>query len=592
MTWLNSYVEIKIVQNAQTCYNQNVTGIPQRVALLKKSHLLHGLNDAQLQTLAEQMQERTFAAGEIIVAPGSRDQTLYFIADGKVLLRNQAGKETCEIVLRKGDYFGEETAYTGRPQVDTAQALTAVTLLTLDGKGEILKGLLKKYPQLRPNFEVAISSRRLGRQLCFKWLNAEETPYFLARKHRIALYQSLILPMLLSLIPIGMLLLGLMPMLSGSRPSMVAMAVGSTALLLIMAWIIWLYIDWSNDYYIVTNQRVIWLEKVIGIHESRYESPISATLSVSVESDYWGQWLDYGNVIVRTFVGQIVFQTVMYPAQAARIIEEQWQRSKESALGEEKEKMKSAIRARLGLPAPPPTTVAPTSTPAPAPPPKKRLLPPIFRALLGQHLRLRIDTGGTIIYHKHWMVFLRKIFWPLLGFLALLALLGYRLWSLWRDPEQALIRLHPSFNLDMSSLLISLAILGVLGVIFYRFWDWTNDIYMVTDEQVIDVDRTPFGKETRTVAPLDNILSTGYSRIGIMANLFNFGDVQIDVGSGKLVFENVADPAGVQADIDRRRVARMAKKKESEAAAERERMANWLAVYHQSADELRGFGNS
>jgi hypothetical protein len=54
----------------------------------------------------------------------------------------------------------------------------------------------------------------------------------------------------------------------------------------------------------------------------------------------------------------------------------------------------------------------------------------------------------------------------------------------------------------------------------------------------------------------------------------------------------VADPAGVQADIDRRRVARMAKKKESEAAAERERMANWLAVYHQSADELRGFGNS
>ncbi len=564
-----------------------MTDIPKRVALLKKSHLLHGLNDAQLQTLAEQMEERTFAAGEIIFAAGSRDQTLYFIVDGKVSLRNQAGKETCEIVLRKGDYFGEETAYTGRPQANTAQALTAVTLLALDGKREILKELLKKHPQLRPNFEVAISSRRLARQLCFQWLNVEETPYFLARKHRFALYQSLILPMLMLLIPIGMLFLGLIPALSGSRPSMVAIAVGSTALLLIVAWIIWLYIDWSNDYYIVTNQRVIWLEKVIGIHESRYESPISATLSVSVESDYWGQWLHYGNVIVRTFVGQIVFRTVMYPAQAAHIIEEQWQRSKENVLVEEKEKMKSAIRARLGLPAPPPTTVAPTFTPAPAPPPKKGLLPPIFRALLGQHLRLRIDTGGTIIYHKHWMVLLGKVFWPFLGVIALLASLGYRLWSLWLDPEQALIRLRPSFNLDMSSFLISLAILGVLGLIFYRFWDWTNDVYMVTDEQVIDVDRKPFGEETRTTAPLDNILSTGYTRIGIMANLFNFGDVQINVGGGKLVFENVADPAGVQADIDRRRVVRMAKKKESEAAAERERMANWLAVYHQSADELK-----
>ncbi|MFO3798026.1 MAG: hypothetical protein ACK8QZ_12240, partial [Anaerolineales bacterium] len=55
----------------------------------------------------------------------------------------------------------------------------------------------------------------------------------------------------------------------------------------------------------------------------------------------------------------------------------------------------------------------------------------------------------------------------------------------------------------------------------------------------------------------------------------------------KMAFEDVLDPAGVQADIDRRRMARMAKKKEAEAAVERERFANWLAVYHQSADELR-----
>ncbi len=566
-----------------------MTGIPQRVALLKKSHLLHGLNDAQLQALAEQMEERTFAAGETIFAPGSRDQTLYFIVDGKVALRNQTEKGTHEIVLRKGDYFGEETAYTGRPQVDTAQAVTAVTLLILDGKGEILKNLLKKHPQLRPNFEIAIASRRLGRQLRFKWLYEEETPYFLARKHRIALYQSLLLPLFMMLIPIGMLLFGLLLTLSGDRPSMVSLAVGSTILLLIIAWMIWLYIDWSNDYYIVTNQRVIWLEKVIGIHESRHESPISATLSVSVEADYWEQLLHYGNVIVRTFVGQIVFQAVMYPAQAARIIEEQWQRSKEAALVEEKEKMKSAIRARLGLPAPPPTTVAPAQTTGPVSPPKKRRLPLILQALLGQHLALRIDSGGTITYHKHWIVFLRSIFWPLLGFFLLLALLGYRFWQLWNDPDPAktLISLQPSFHLDMFSFLVFLASLGMLGVILWNFWDWTNDIYMVTEEQIVDVDRTPFGKETRTAAPLDNILSTEYRRIGVLANLLNFGDVEINVGGGKLTFENVADPAGVQADIDRRRVIRMAKKKDAEAATERERMANWLAIYHQSADDFR-----
>ena len=73
--------------------------------------------------------------------------------------------------------------------------------------------------------------------------------------------------------------------------------------------------------------------------------------------------------------------------------------------------------------------------------------------------------------------------------------------------------------------------------------------------------------------------STGY--------LFNFGTVEITVGGTKLTFEDVLDPAAVQADIDRRRAARMAKKKEADAAGERERMADWLAAYHENAEEFR-----
>ncbi|MBI1855145.1 MAG: hypothetical protein HYR93_04675, partial [Chloroflexi bacterium] len=74
--------------------------------------------------------------------------------------------------------------------------------------------------------------------------------------------------------------------------------------------------------------------------------------------------------------------------------------------------------------------------------------------------------------------------------------------------------------------------------------------------------------------------------VGPAGYLFNFGTVEISVGGTKLAFEDVRDPASVQADIDRRRAARIAKKREAEAAMERERMADWLAAYHENAREF------
>ena len=91
----------------------------------------------------------------------------------------------------------------------------------------------------------------------------------------------------------------------------------------------------------------------------------------------------------------------------------------------------------------------------------------------------------------------------------------------------------------------------------------------------------------RNAAPLEGILATIYERKGILGNIFNFGTVYITVGGSKLAFEDVMDPATVQSDIDRRRMARSARKKEGEVAAERDRMAEWLATYHKSQQDFR-----
>ena len=59
------------------------------------------------------------------------------------------------------------------------------------------------------------------------------------------------------------------------------------------------------------------------------------------------------------------------------------------------------------------------------------------------------------------------------------------------------------------------------------------------------------------------------------------------MGGTQLTFNDVMDPATVQSDIDRRRMARIAKANDIRVAADRDRMADWLTTYHQNVDEFR-----
>jgi hypothetical protein len=121
----------------------------------------------------------------------------------------------------------------------------------------------------------------------------------------------------------------------------------------------------------------------------------------------------------------------------------------------------------------------------------------------------------------------------------------------------------------------------------YQVIDWSNDMFQVTSEQIIDLDRKPFGTNSkREAAPLENILSTRSERRGLIGYFFNYGTVLIDAGNAKIAFEDVADPDSVQSDIDNRRVARKDKVERAKTATERNRFAEWLAAYSENADEF------
>src|SRR6266498_201549 len=275
--------------------------LPARIAFLKKIHLFQGLEDDELAAIAGELDEVPYPAGSVIFPQEGRADNFYLIYGGSVrIARKQQGKEIELARLVKEDYFGEMALIAKTRRSATVTALTDTSLLVLSR--EHFAQLYKQKARLQLNLQVAIQSRQLARRLRFKWLRPSESVYFLARKHPVILIQNLILPALTLFVPLG-LFYGWFRI----AHALVVLIAAILSLFAALGWIAWRAVDWGNDYYIVTNQRVVWLEKVVGIYDSRQESPLSTVLSVGIESTTAGRALDYGNVIIRTFVGRIPF---------------------------------------------------------------------------------------------------------------------------------------------------------------------------------------------------------------------------------------------------------------------------------------------
>ena len=129
----------------------------------------------------------------------------------------------------------------------------------------------------------------------------------------------------------------------------------------------------------------------------------------------------------------------------------------------------------------------------------------------------------------------------------------------------------------MVALALGVSLLGLA----YAFADWANDRFQITEKQVIDVDRKPFGRETKRSALLENILSLDYRRENIIQRAFNYGTVAINVGDVQLDFEHVAQPAAVQNEIFERFNTVIKENELAEARRRRDDMVEFLAAYHE-----------
>jgi hypothetical protein len=191
---------------------------------------------------------------------------------------------------------------------------------------------------------------------------------------------------------------------------------------------------------------------------------------------------------------------------------------------------------------------------------------------------------STITYRKHWIVLVERTWIP--G-LILWTLFGWLVYEIFSNTLKSVPSLLGNRGVDALLVVWLVLFVMVFSWWYYEYVNWSNDIFQVTPDQILDINKTPLGEVTSDIASLDNILHLEYERRGIMQILFNYGNVYITIGGGKdMTFENVFNPSAVQDDIERRRLERITKKEQESVRAERERMADWFAAYHRSAGDL------
>jgi CRP-like cAMP-binding protein len=535
------------------CYNHAMAELSTSEVLLR-APFLAGVEADELEPIEARLERQTFTAGEAILPPGQPARGLYFISSGSVELWLRTADGSPRVVgrLRAGDTFGEENLSPNGRSAPGVRASTATVAFRWDRAS--LQGFLKEHPPAADGLQLAVQSRRLAEATPFAWLGSGENLYAITRKHPARLAQALLVPSAMALT--GVLWL----MFSLSARSGLSIGLAIALALLGAGAFVWQWADWRNDYYVVTDRRVVWLEKVIGLYDSRQESPLGMILSVSLGSTLSARVFGYADVVIRTYTGSLVFEHTAHPSTLSALIEEL--RRRQQAAGEQADRqvISDSLRRRLqGETVPVGTPPRPTAEPA-------RSLDGI--GLDHWTLQVRFEVKGVITYRKHWMVLLQGMAVP--GLICL-ASIGLALAGI-------LGVMEPLSDPALAALGAAAFASAVWAL--YEYLDWANDLYQITPTHIVDVYKKPLGREVRKLAPLENILGTEVDRRGILGLVLNFGNVIATVGTSQFLFEGILNPSAAQQDVVRAQEALVERKRSVERKKRQEEMVEWLTAYH------------
>lgn len=536
---------------------------PASVELLSALFPLTLLDGTSQNEVSKFFEVVTLPRASRLYTAGDIPDHFYWILAGSVQLTAgvvRRGKR--EQVLTNGDYFGAEVLSRTDYRFTDAVCLTETKLVRINEQDLIQ--LCVQFPVLKKAFALIYQTHKFRARLFLPWLEKDEKVNLVCRRHpfflglRILLVGGAAVAGFAGLLAIA---------LAGKSVALVMLAI--LFLLLGLFFTAWSALEWSNDYFILTSDRVLVQKKLTGFFDSRQEAPYSAILSTGLETTIWGRLLGFGTINLRTYNGKLSFKRLPVTEIIYDLLEYQRRHILAETRQTDRNEMRQTLQQRLAGKNARRASHKPANNPEGL---KTTYASSSFLDLAARFFGLRHERAGAVTYRTHWWRLFGKIFLPSLLLLVVVLLVILKL-----------LDFLPS--IAANQLYIGGIILAVIGWGWwlYQYLDWYNDVYILTSEQLVDVNRKPLGKEERRSAPVQNIQTVEFKRKGIIGLVLNFGTVHIQIGNQELSFDDVYNPAAIQAEI----FSRFKDRNQKSQHMEQEKLADWIKTY----DELKKEGN-
>lgn len=360
---------------------------------------------------------------------GAEDTNLYILRRGKMLIRapEKGGKDPIIRFAQPGEILNELPFITGHPSEVTIEAVTSAQLWYIP-RGEFQQlmareGDIREHLTYTPEAEKYIKQRQR-----FDTQRPGELVLWFGRKHWWVLLQSQWFTALMLMFAGATFLPPVRPIFSGPF----GLALVGALLFAAFASFLWFLIDWWNDYYVVTDQRVIHRERIFVVYDSQDEAPISSVQKVTVERpNFISTALDAGTLLIETLGARanIRFEWVAEPNRVSKLILDQQARAQVEFAATERAKVRSELRREMEVGTEPLPASAPASQANQRKNQRKQLLPFVRRVGIGlanlrdemlPRMRL-VRAPDTIVYRKHWLALVGATIAPFLLLLLYLA---------------------------------------------------------------------------------------------------------------------------------------------------------------------------
>jgi CRP-like cAMP-binding protein len=628
---------------------RKVVSAPLNIAdeLRKVPHLApsptNAMTDEHLRHLAQFCSWGFVPAKQNITTQGDVGYSLVLLCEGQAVVNavDNEGRRRPHNLLRRGQSFGFTSLLESKRRDATVRSVTSgpemdgAVVIMLDRR-DVQYAFAEK-PELWRHHAIWLyheAEARKEQQPAYEWIQEGETVLWRNRSHLLWLAAPLLILLFIWLLVLAVIVLGApfesAGLVAAGLTEQAANVTGLEITLLILTSFIvvplgiWVFVNYFDDYYVVTTRRVTRRDRRLLSYEARADAPIEMVQDATVNSTLWGRLFDYGDLTIRTAakVGALTFNHVPQPDLVRDLIMSQRGEVLAASRGQTRELLRRGLLSNLQLAVSVPNldqmrALGPDAVHATQPTnwervkawirPKrlgprailpaarrrdkpdwvrrvlKPLPPRVQHVLLGPPVPPTPPLSGQQVFRKHWVNFLSRT-WQALLATIIMAVVLVPLLGAQTNP------LYASIGGGLLGAWLVLTI-AVLLWLWWKVEDYLNDIYVVTDDRLIDIEQRPLMlRGSRKETTLDRVQTVNLQQNGLWANLFDYGNVEVQTAAadGGFVFKMISAPKMVQRTIFQKLDAYRRSQDEKAATARQRELMEGLEVYHElNEDRIR-----